>query len=451
MRRRFFLIVLGFLAITILLVSVLQQFYVRAEQNRVNEQRLETIASSLIASGLSVDLIDNLESTDDLIHDLLGDERVDLLINIYSSDGKLLAQNLTASKISLPLNLNLQWQDYISDGRKVRVLNLLKDDLIIQVGSFVDPALSSSRVSLNQYFFSFLCLVSLLMLSVAYLSSQALFRPLRKLTRELEQMSAQLDHKLGQPLSEFVVAPELLKFSNESKSKDEFEQLCQQLKLFLERLGNYTRSFNAQTAILTHELKTPLTILKNYLDELRRAPNLEAAQKHGTDAIEEVDNLTSLINDYLQWSVLSSNPSQPAELYAIHLAEIVQRLVEALNRNHNNRIELRGTGRPTVFAGPQHLDQLISNILSNALNYSPVDRRVVCELTENSLIVTDEGAGIPADVLEHLGEPFNRGMMKLSRSSGLGLAWSKALAEKYGWKLIIDAKSSGTIVKVAFE
>lgn len=453
MRRRFFLIVLGFLAVTILVVSVLQQAYVRAEENNLLDQRLETIASSLIASGLSLDLIDNLESTDDLIQDLLGTDRVDLLINIYSADGEILAQNSTASKITLPFTPTQHWEDYDVDKRRVRVLNLAKDNLIIQVGSFREPSLNRSRFYLSEYFLSFASIVSVLILTVAYLSSAALFKPLKKLTRELESMSLQLDHKLGQPLSEFVIAPELLRLaSTEAKSRDEFEQLCQQLKLFLNRLEAYTRSFNAQTAILTHELKTPLTILKNYLTELKRTQSVEEAHSLSAEANDEVDTLTSLINNYLQWSVLSSNPSQPADLYALRLKENVERLVSALNFENEDRIELEVRGEPTVFANPQHVDQLISNMLSNALKYSPSNTKVKCVLDQKYLSVSDSGPGIPEEVMKHLGEPFNRGSSQFSaRGSGLGLAWIQALAGKYNWKLNIKSSPSGANVSVNFE
>jgi hypothetical protein len=84
-------------------------FY-ESERLRQIDQRLEALASSLIASGLSLDFIENLESTENLINDLLGEERVDQLINIYSLDGRVLAQNFTALELPLVVHSRQRWQ-----------------------------------------------------------------------------------------------------------------------------------------------------------------------------------------------------------------------------------------------------------------------------------------------------------------------------------------------------
>jgi two-component system sensor histidine kinase QseC len=453
LRRKFFLIIFGFLCVTILVVSTLQQFYFSTERKRLMDQRLETIASSLIASGLSLSLIENLESTDDLIHDLLGDERVDLLINIYSLNGTLLAQNYTAAELPLVFNPSMRWQSYEVKKRQVRVLNLQNNKLLIQVGMIVDPWLNRTNLVWNLRFVGFLFVVSLLLLAAAYMSSSALFSPLRRLTYELEVMSRRLDRRLGQSLSEFEIGPELSRLAQGgSKSKDEFELLCVQIEGFLRGLEDYARSFNAQTAILTHELKTPLTILKNYLEELKRAKSLEEAQLTGTKSLSEVDQLTVMISDYLQWSVLTSNPGQPNELYALKLSETATKIALHLNTLHNQRIDLQIKNEVTVFAMPSHLQQLVINLLTNALNYSPESSKVICEVCQSSLKVKDEGSGIPASVLEYLGQPFNRGTQKNlnSRSTGLGLAWVHSLTEKYKWKLDIQTGPKGTSIEVVF-
>lgn len=417
------------------------------------DQRLETIASSLIASGLSLSLIENLESTDDLIHDLLGDERVDLLINIYSLNGTLLAQNYTAADLPLVFNPSIRWQTYEVKKRQVRVLNLQNNKLLIQVGMIIDPWLNRTNLVWNLRFVGFLFVVSLLLLAAAYMSSSALFSPLRRLTHELEVMSRRLDRRLGASLSEFEIGPELSRLARgASQSKDEFELLCVQIEGFLHGLEDYARSFNAQTAILTHELKTPLTILKNQLEELRRAKDLDEAHATGAKALLEIDQLTVLIRDYLQWSVLTSNPGQPNELYAIKLSETATKIVLHLNTLHHQRIELQIKNDITVFAMPSHLQQLVNNLLTNALSYSPEDTKVICEIYDSVLRVKDQGPGIPPSVLEYLGQPFNRGTQKNlnAKSTGLGLAWVHSLTDKYKWKLDIKTGDQGTTIEVVF-
>jgi signal transduction histidine kinase len=304
----------------------------------------------------------------------------------------------------------------------------------------------------NARFVGFTLLIFVFLLGAAFLSSGVLFEPLRKLTVELQSMSAQLERKLGQPLTGFVIGPELARLSRGRKAKDEFELLCAEIENFVKKLEGYTRSFHAQTAILTHELKTPLTILKNYLEELRQARDLVRAHELGHGALTEIDRLTQLINDYLQWSVLTSNPGQPNEIYAVKLSEIATKLVSDLNLIHAGRVQLEIKGEALVFAMPDHVRQLLSNLLSNAIHYSPQTEKVQCAISADQLLITDHGPGIPAEVREHLGSPFNRGDLRshTHKSSGLGLAWVYSLCEKYGWTLHVNSTPAGTQIRVEF-
>jgi two-component system sensor histidine kinase ArlS len=446
LRRKFFLIVFAFLLVSILVVSTLQVLFFESERLRLVDQRLETIASSLIASGLSLSMIQNLESTDDLISDLLGEERVDHIINIYSLDGEVLARNYTATEIPLGFSPRDIHKSYEVDGHPVRVLNIKEGKLVIQVGVILGPSLINRLILVNSRFVLFTFLVFIILLVVAYFSSATLFRPLRNLTLELRSMSSRLEGKLGQPLSGFVVGPELKRLTRRRDTKDEFEQLCAEIEAFLRKLEGYTRAFNAQTAILTHELKTPLTVLRTYLEELK-----ETSEGVRVSALEEIDRLSRLINDYLQWSVLSANPGQPNEIYAVKLSETVETLVNSLNLIHNGRIQYETAGETLVFALPDHVRQLVSNLLSNAVHYS--DKEVFVRIGQGHLTVEDKGTGMPDVVREHLGSPFNRGEgpRGTHKSSGLGLAWVYALCNKYRWILDLQSDHNGTRITVRFE
>lgn len=439
---------------SILVVSTLQFLFFESERERLLDQRLETIASSLIASGLSLSMIQNLESTDDLISDLLGEERVDHIINIYSLEGEILAQNYTATEIPLEFSPDEVHQSYDVSGHPVRVLNIKKGRLVVQVGVIMGPGTLNRLVFVNSRFVLFTLFVFALLIVASYLSSEVLFQPLRRLTLELQSMSSQLERKLGQSLSGFVIGPELSFLARRKRnSKDEFEMLCAEIESFLKKLEGYTRSFHAQTAILTHELKTPLTILRNYLEELKRARDLEEAKKLGANSLAEIDRLTRLINDFLQWSVLTTNPGQPIEIYAVKLSEVVEKCVTDFNLIHQGRVRLERHGEVLVFALPDHVRQLVNNLVSNALNYSPADGPVFCRLGGELFEVKDRGPGLPRDVLENLGSPFNRSEARMSpthKGSGLGLAWVHALCEKYGWKLTIDTGPNGTCIRVEF-
>ncbi|MBX3021397.1 MAG: HAMP domain-containing histidine kinase [Bdellovibrionales bacterium] len=436
--------------VTIVVVSTLQVLFFENERLRLVDQRLETIASSLLASGLSLNMIQNLESTDDLISDLLGEERVDHIINVYAIDGKVLAQNFTALEFPLKFDKDEIHQTYEVHNQAVRVLNIKRSRLVVQVGALLGPGWLNRFMLINSRFVLFTLFVFALLVAAAYVSSMVLFRPLRAVTLELQSMSQQLERKLGQSLTGFVVGPEIARLAQRKDTRDEFELLCAEIEAFLKKLEGYTRSFHAQTAILTHELKTPLTVLRNYLEDLKRAQDMPKVKELGSGAQTEIDRLTRLINDYLQWSVLSSNPAQPIEIYAVKLSEVVQQAAGDHKAAAAGRLRVVLEGEVQVFALPDHVRQLVGNLLSNALNYS--DKEVVCRVSRFGLSVEDQGTGIPEEVLKHLGSPFNRGDARRSghRSSGLGLAWVQALCEKYGWQLAIESSPGATIIKVQF-
>ena len=98
---------------------------------------------------------------------------------------------------------------------------------------------------------------------------------------------------------------------------------------------------------------------------------------------------------------------------------------------------------------PIHLDQLLTNLISNALKYSPSTEKVWVKVEGNLVSVEDRGQGIPQSVLEKLGQPFNFQRQEGIKGSGLGLAWVNTICKKYGWTLRITRDSGTTRVQVS--
>ncbi|MNT94166.1 Sporulation kinase A [compost metagenome] len=86
----------------------------------------------------------------------------------------------------------------------------------------------------------------------------------------------------------------------------------------------------------------------------------------------------------------------------------------------------------------------------NALKYSTGTVRL--SFTNQQVSITDEGSGIPQDVLDRVGSPFNKGPSTSlgETGSGLGLAWVKTIVDLYSWKMKIDSTSQGTRIEIYF-
>ena len=106
----------------------------------------------------------------------------------------------------------------------------------------------------------------------------------------------------------------------------------------------------------------------------------------------------------------------------------------------------------SILASPLHLEQLISNIIVNALSYSATANPVLIDIQKDSILISDSGNGIPKDVLERLGEPFNRGVSGKTniKGHGLGLAWVNSVCRLYSWSLVINSKEMGTDIVIKF-
>lgn len=105
-----------------------------------------------------------------------------------------------------------------------------------------------------------------------------------------------------------------------------------------------------------------------------------------------------------------------------------------------------------MVASPLHIEQLISNLVSNAIAYSPKDSHIDVSVKNQTLTIIDRGPGIPKSVKDRLGEPFNRGGADptVSKGSGLGLAWVKSICRLYSWEMSVQSSDQGSEILVKF-
>ncbi|MBI2850821.1 MAG: PAS domain-containing protein [Chloroflexi bacterium] len=203
-------------------------------------------------------------------------------------------------------------------------------------------------------------------------------------------------------------------------------------------------------AMLGHELQTPLSIIKGYASTLvrRTVERNDDLLSQGLKVIEEeCDHLSRMVNKLLFASRISTGTAT-LEKEAINMAGLVRRVVYRLKRlSGNHTFETRfARDFPPVVADPGLMEQVVSNLVENAIKYSPQGGKIkISGSWENGLariIVSDEGVGIPADRMEHLFTRFDGvqdGRMRLAKGTGLGLYICKAIIEAH--KGTIEATS----------
>ena len=206
---------------------------------------------------------------------------------------------------------------------------------------------------------------------------------------------------------------------------------------------------NLREAILSmlgHELQTPLAIIKGYTSTLTRRDkpwDIETLQQGLQVIEEESDRLSKLMNKLLLASRLSSGAlkleKEPVQLPAI-AQKVVNRL-KTLTGKHVFRIEFNDEF-PVIEAEPQLMEQVLSNLIENAIKYSPnggtvtISGRVLDNRVE--IAVEDQGIGIPLSEMDNLFKRFSRverGLNRRIQGVGLGLYICKSIIEAHGGEM----------------
>lgn len=196
---------------------------------------------------------------------------------------------------------------------------------------------------------------------------------------------------------------------------------------------------------LTHELRTPLTIIRGNLEELEEstlAPNPEIYHR----LAKETRRLERLVNDLQELSKAEAG-YLPINLQPINLRPILEALVEKfsdqlLDEGPNLRLDCPSP-LPPVLADPDRLEQVLVNLLGNALRHTAEGSITVRVWTEAQYIwiaVIDTGTGIALEDLPHVFERFWRGEPGGGTGTGIGLAISRRLVELQGGRIEVESK-----------
>ncbi|MEU6140012.1 HAMP domain-containing sensor histidine kinase [Streptomyces sp. NPDC047081] len=236
----------------------------------------------------------------------------------------------------------------------------------------------------------------------------------------------------------------------------ETQTLARTLNQAGERLDTLIASQRIFVADASHQLRTPLTALRLSLDNIADGVDDEFVREDVEQATAEVVRMSRLVNGLL---VLARAEAKVTAAEPLPLTDIVEERLSVWRPAADERgvtIALRGSadGRPTVLASPGHLDQVLDNVLSNALEVSPdggtITVRVESKGDEVVLSVLDEGPGMSDAEKPRAFDRFWRGQGLTGRSgSGLGLAVVKQLVTDDGGTVALrDAPSGGLAVLI---
>ncbi len=370
---------------------------------------------------------------------------------VVNASGRIVERSPPAEGISLPVEARTAalaakggeafLRDAYVDGIHLRVLAepLGKGHAVqfAQPLTEVDSLLSRLRLILALLVIGGIALAALL----GRLVAGAAVQPLKRLTQTTEHVARTRD------LSRRI----------QPSGEDELGRLASSFNAMLDALEGSMSALDASVhaqrqlvADASHELRTPVTSLRTNIEILQQQGqemDPEESRRLLGDVVQQIEELTLLMNDLIDLA-RGEEPRADAEELRLDLltSEVLERA-----RRHTSTIPIQAQLAATVVSGvPARLERAISNLIDNAVKYSPLGEPVEIVLQAGELSVRDHGPGISAEDLPHVFDRFYRGAEARGRpGSGLGLAIVRQVAAQHGGSITAEpAPGGGTLMRL---
>ncbi len=287
--------------------------------------------------------------------------------------------------------------------------------------------------------------------------SHSITAPLRSLTEAAEQVAdGALDHPIaiertGDDIDRLAEAFRHMQRSVKDKIElieQQTQELQQQVKLTHKQNLSLQQADKLKDELLantSHELRTPIHGIKGMAESMLASQQdlTEGQQKQLGLIIKSADGLARLVDDLLDYHQMRYGQleihSQPVSSKGVIrlVLDLCQHLVQA---KPLTLVDISPAELPPVLADEQRLEQVLYNLVGNAIKYTPQGKVVISAIVENNFLrikVTDTGIGIAPDHLEHIFEPLVQMSPELSKQgAGLGLSITRQLVHLMGGRAV---------------
>jgi signal transduction histidine kinase len=291
-----------------------------------------------------------------------------------------------------------------------------------------------------------LIVISMLLLALsivlAYFISNYIASPIKKINNEAKKLAKgnfDLEFKNDSNILEINELSETLNYAKDELNKTE----------------EYRRDLMAN---VSHDLKTPLTMIKAYAEIAKdlHQNNKEKQEEDMETIIKETDRLTILVNDILTLSKMQSN-IENLEYTSFDLIELIDEILKRYSlyqETENYKFIFNHTLKKAIIeADKVKLEQVIYNLINNAINYTGDDNTVIINILKDKnknirVEIKDSGKGIKDEDLPYIWDKYYKNKKKHKRNligTGLGLSIVKNIFELHNYEYgVISEKDKGT-------
>ena len=270
-----------------------------------------------------------------------------------------------------------------------------------------------------------------------------------------------LSRRIAKPISDMTKKAEKLAEGNYNvqftttgiKEIDELANTLNYLEQEVSKTDEYRRDLMAN---VSHDLKTPLTMIKGYAEMIRdiTLDNKEKTKENLNVIIDETDRLNILVNDILELSKLQNNQDN-LNIEKFDIVELINDILkryQIIKETENYNLILESPSSIIVKADKKRISQVIYNLINNAINYTGDDLTVTIRITENAkdckIEIIDTGKGIDEKDLTNIWNRYYKKEKNHKRNvvgTGLGLSIVKNILEQHHFKYGVNSiKDKGT-------
>jgi signal transduction histidine kinase len=251
-----------------------------------------------------------------------------------------------------------------------------------------------------------------------------------------------LSKKISKPISNINASAKTLATGNYDIHFDEdgckeISELGQTLNYAAKELSKVEILRRDLIANISHDLRTPLTMITGYSEVMRDLPG-ENTPENVQVIIDEANRLTTLVNDVLDVSKLQSG-TQTLNLSTFSLTQSIRTIMTRYAKLTDYQIEFLADRDVNVYADELKISQVVYNLVNNAITYTGKDKKITVRQIINfdkvRIEVTDTGEGIPQDKLSDIWDRYYKVDKEHKRAqigSGLGLSIVKTVLDMHG-------------------
>lgn len=439
LKRKIWQYLIIFSLVIILFLWLFQVIFINKYYEYTKTKDIKHIANKLLTAYNSENIYDTLDEIS---------YQENLCIEITSSNSTLYRSSTTSNCL---FSKGVLKESFINSGNKEETYNLqnpqfanktileaikLDDNLYAFLSTSLEPLDSTAKILKEQLLIISILILSLSLL-IGYFISKRLSKPIVDISKKANLIAK------GKIKKEFTSDSDIL----------EIEDLNNSLNEMMIELGKTEELEKDLLANVSHDLKTPLTMIKAYAEMVRDLTYNDKEKRNSNlnIIIEETDRLALLVNDILTLSKLQQSMDNLtlSEFDLILLIKNILKRFTIYEEKYGYNIIFKHTNirKLMIKADQKKIEQVLYNLIINAINYTGSDMKVVINISKvNNLYkieVIDSGKGIDTKDLDNIFDKYYKSEKKHKRNlygTGLGLSIVKSIFLLHDYKYGVDTK-----------